>query len=106
VTRRHCARPLAAKFATPLHQLLHPSPPAASQRRSSSATLYIDRLVIDMDEVMRPPALDELGLPLNRGDNEPVGDEMMQRFAAGDFSGFNLPQPSSFPTAAEAQKEA
>jgi hypothetical protein len=59
-----------------------------------------------MDEVMRPPALDELGLPLNRGGNEPVSDEMMQRFAAGDFSGFNLPQPSSFPTAAEAQKEA
>jgi len=55
---------------------------------------------------MRPPGLDELGLPLNRGDNEPVSDEMMQRFAAGDFSGFNIPQPSSFPTAAEAQKEA
>ena len=53
---------------------------------------------------MRPPALDELGLPLNRGDNEPVSGEMMQRFAAGDFSGFNLPQPSSFPNAAEAKR--
>jgi hypothetical protein len=62
-----------------------------------------------MDEILRPPQLDELGLPLrpsNRGGDEGISDEMMQRFQAGDFSDFNLPQPSSFPTAAEAQQEA
>jgi hypothetical protein len=59
-----------------------------------------------MDEVLRLPQLDELGLPLNRGEGESVSDEMMQRIAAGDFSAFNLPQPSSFPTAAEVQREA
>jgi hypothetical protein len=56
---------------------------------------------MNMDEVLRPPQLDELGLPLSRGEGEHISDEMMQRFAAGDFSDFNLPQPSSFPTAAE-----
>jgi hypothetical protein len=62
-----------------------------------------------MDEILRPPQLDGLGLPLrpsNRGGDEDISDEMMQRFQAGDFSDFNLPQVSSFPTAAEAQQEA
>ena len=60
-----------------------------------------------MEEVLHPPQRDELGLPPNSvEDDEPVSDEMLQRLMAGDFPGFNLPKPSSFPTAVEAQREA
>jgi hypothetical protein len=107
VTTRQRARSFLAPFA--ILQLFASNQLAGSTTKSSGALLYIRRLFVDMDEILRPPQLDELGLPLrpsNRGGDEDIGDEMMQRFQAGDFSDLNLPQPSSFPTAAEAQQEA
>jgi hypothetical protein len=99
--RRERARAFRALFAS--------KPICRFHYQSSSALLYIGRLFVDMDEILRLPQLDELGLPLrpsNHGDDEDISDEMMQRFVAGDYSDFNLPQPSSYPTAAEAQQEA
>jgi hypothetical protein len=100
VTRRQRARPFVG-VATSAVVCIH---------QSTCYSLHLYTILVAMDDVLRPPQLDELGLPLGwdsqGGGGEDVSDEMMQRFVAGDFSDLNLPQPSSFPTPAEVQREA
>lgn len=60
---------------------------------------------------MQHPQRDELGLPIlpphiaDRVKDVDV-DDLMQRMAAGDFSGLGMPAPLSMPTAEEVQREA
>jgi len=64
-----------------------------------------------MNAALQQPQYDELGLPLlpsgaRRYSTEDVDDDIMESFAAADFSALGLPMPSSMPTREEAQREA
>ncbi|KAH6664243.1 hypothetical protein B0J14DRAFT_608129 [Halenospora varia] len=62
-----------------------------------------------MDLTLRPPQLDELGLPLGWDQGNATGEpsaEMLQDLMSGNFASLGLPPPDSMPTSTEVRKEA